>query len=64
MAAGENGTRAAAWQLIGAAWRARRRLARTARELAARHDSSLDEAPQMAQRLLSDLGLTNGNGGP
>jgi ATP-binding cassette, subfamily B, bacterial len=65
MAVGGNGTRAAAWQLIGAAWRlledgSPERL----RELAARHDSSLDEAPQMAQRLLSDLGLTNGNGGP
>jgi hypothetical protein len=65
MAAGGNGTRAAAWQLIGAAWPLLQDGSpEPLRELAARHDSTLDEAPRMAQRLLSDLGLTNGNGVP
>jgi hypothetical protein len=63
MARNGNGSRAAAWQLVGAALPLLQdgspdRL----HELAAQDDAALDEAPLMAQRLLNDLGLANGNG--
>jgi len=63
MALNGNGTRAAAWQLVAATWPLLQegspdRL----RELAARRDTSPDEAAEMAEKLLSDLGLENGNG--
>jgi ATP-binding cassette, subfamily B, bacterial len=63
MAGNGNGSRAAAWQLLGAAWPLLQEgSADELRELAASDDPTLHEAPEMAKRLLDDLGLANGGG--